>query len=190
MSFGALDALTCPTHGWLAHTGFHESGHAVAAILLGFEFVDVSIRPGHETFATLISGSDAMAGGVRMPSSRPSDWALSRPDDSLVYVLAGTTSERRRLDHFLDDGYREDVNQWRRGTGRQAADNSAELKARILEALVRAQALLDEHWNAVESVYGLFIEKLPRVGNTHFDFEEPLTLSYDEVLNAVTGATS
>lgn len=185
MTIGALDGLICQEHGWLAHVGFHESGHAVAAIVLGIEFVEVSINPGHVTFQTMLNGTGAEAGGVLMPTDQPREWAEHRAEDALVFTMAGSLSEKTFLGHFLSNGWKGDMDMWRKGTGRTAAQDSTELRPLLDVANQRASVLLDENRGAIVRVYELLVQQVPHEGNQHFGFDEPLTLSYDEVRAAV-----
>lgn len=185
MTTGSLDTLICPEHGWLAHVGVHEAGHAAVAILLGIEFVEVSVQPGHSTFQSMLTGTDAEAGGVLMPTDRPREWAEHRADDALVFTLAGSLSEQTFLEHFLQNGWKGDMEMWRKGTGRTEAQDPAELGPLMKAATVRTRALIEEHRAAILRVYKLFVAQVPNDGHQHFDITEPVTLSYDEVRAAV-----
>lgn len=105
----ALDEFICPSHGWLRHVGVHEAGHAVVALALGFEFIELSITPGQQLIDQITGGAPGIAGGVLMHTNQPTEWVGPRPDDALVYLLAGSVAERRALGHHLDGRSRGDL---------------------------------------------------------------------------------
>lgn len=184
----SLDRLTCLDHGWFSHFGIHEAGHAVAAIRLGFKFVSVSIVPGHNVYRQMTLGEAVVGAGVLMPTDQPAEWVGPRPDDALVYVLAGSLAEKEVLGHFLVGGYQGDVDIWRRGTGRFEAQTD-ELKPLLTNGIERATALVNENRDAILRVYGLMVERVPNNGTRVLGFDEPLVLSYDEVYSAVVSGS-
>ena len=180
-----LDALTCIDHGWLCHFGIHEAGHAVAAIVLGFEFVELSIMPGHEVYRSMVLGESVVGAGILMPTDRPAEWVGPRPDDALTMLLAGSLAERDILSHFLNGGYAGDMDMWRRGTGRFEAQ-TAELKPILDAGIASATELIRENRAAILRVYQLVVDRVPSDGHGgHLGFDESLTLTYDEVRAAV-----
>ncbi|TFB83604.1 hypothetical protein E3O44_17160 [Cryobacterium algoricola] len=113
-----LDLLTCQDRAFLHHFATHQGGHTSAAVILGFEFVHVTIAPPAETLVGLLGGKAGEAGGVLMPTERRIEWVGPRPDDALTSVLAGSTSEELLLGHALPRGFAGDVAIWERGTER------------------------------------------------------------------------
>src|SRR4051794_37265754 len=104
-----LDTLTCRAHGWLGHFGIHEAGHAVAAIVLDFDFVELSITPGQDVYRSMVLGESVVGAGVLMPTDQPAEWVGPRPDDALAFVLAGSLAEQEVWKHFLKGGYAGDI---------------------------------------------------------------------------------
>lgn len=183
-----MDRLICQQHGWLGHLGIHEAGHATAAILLDFEFVEVFIKPGNHIYEQMVLGKQIVGAGVQMPTEQPAEWVGPRPEDALVYLLAGSISEKELSGHWLPGGYQGDIEMWRRGTGRSEGQNKEqveELKPLMKEGIERAQKLVGENRAAILRVYGLMLERVPNNGHHHTGFDEPLILSYDEVRAAV-----
>lgn len=184
----SLDNLVCPLHGWLGHSGIHEAGHATAGILLNFEFVELVINPGHEVYEQLVLGNPSVAAYIQMATNQPAEWIGPRPEDALVYLLAGFLAEKKITGHHLPAGYQGDINMWRRGTGRTEAPTSVqveEMNLVLLPSLERAQKLVDENIAAICRVYGLVTALVPNDGKQHQGFEEPLVISYDEIRAAV-----
>lgn len=183
-----LDSLTCPDHGWLGHFGIHEAGHAVAAVVLGFDFVELSIAPGHDVYRSMVLGQTVIGAGLLMPTDNPAEWVGSREDDALTFVLAGSLAEREMFQHFLSGGYGGDLDMWRRGTGRFDAQTE-ELKPILAAGVSRATALVRENRPAILRVYKLVIDQVPSDGHGgHLGFDEPLTLTYEAIRAAALSA--
>ena len=184
-----LDALICPTHGWLRHFGIHEAGHAVAAIVLGFEFLELSIMPGEDLVRSMMLREAAVGAGVVMPTDQPSEWVGPRPDDALTMLLAGSLAEVEVLKHFLPGGHAGDVVMWRRGAGRIQAPPD-ELKPLLLAGVARATELARQNRALIARVYELVLDRLPSDGRGgHLGFDEPLILTYAEVRAVVLDAS-
>lgn len=164
----------------------HESGHAVAAIELNFDFIELSIAPPQKVFAQLVDGKAVVGSGVVMPTDQPAEWAGPRPEDALVYVLAGSLAEHRFLGHYLDGGYRGDLDIWRRGTGRLEAQTS-EISRVLRDGEDGAMSLLEEHHDAILRVYNIIVERIRAMQVPGLAFTKPLVLSRGEVLEAVIG---
>jgi len=184
----SLDELVCAEHGWFPHVGIHEAGHAAAAVLLGFDFIEVSIVPGHGVYEQLVLGQQATGGGLLMTEDDPKAWAGARPEDALVLITAGSLAERKMFGHWLNGGFEGDLDIWRRGTSRTEAQESAEAKALISTGVSNASRLLKDHWSAVLAVYGLFTNQVPHVGGRHLGFDDRLVVPYDAVRAAVEAA--
>lgn len=187
-----LDAYACANHGWLSHITTHEAGHAAAAILLDFEFRDVTIRPAHETVVAWAGGaSSVIAGGVTMLTDRPAEWVQPRQADALVFLLAGSTAENALLDHHLDKSFKGDIEMYLRGIERP--DGLEREEARLLISAGRrdTEVLLAANMDAVTRVRDLMVSRVPKDSSGHFiDFEQPISLTYDEVRLAVLNAES
>ncbi|MPY11177.1 hypothetical protein [Arthrobacter bussei] len=179
----SLDQMTCPEHGWFGHFGIHEAGHATAAILLDFKFVEVSINPGHDVYRQMMLGEEVVGAGVLMPGE-PVEWVAPRPEDALVYLLAGSLAEAELCGHYLPGGYEGDLKIWRLGSGRSEAQTD-EVRPVLREGIERAQTLLSENRSALLRVYGMMVQRVPNDGRMHTGFDEPLLLSHDEVHSAV-----
>ena len=122
-----LDISTWTEHGWFAHVGIHEAGHAMVAVVLEFDFVDVSINPGQDTLTQMSPGVKVEAGGRRLTTDQPSDWVGPRPDDALAILLAGSLSEDELLGHHIAEGHSRDFEIWRWGTGRDGVNDPAKV---------------------------------------------------------------
>lgn len=181
--------MVCSEHGWLGHVGIHESGHATAGVLLGFEFKELTVYPGRKSIEQMaLGGGSAALGGVVLLTDDPAEWVAPRQEDAFVYLLAGSLSEREFWGHWLTDGYVGDMRIWRIGTGRTGAQDPDELRALTGPAVEQTAAFVKEHSAAILRVYKRLVEQVPHEGDQHFDFDEPLTLSYDDVRAAVLGA--
>lgn len=180
-----LDALTCPVHGWLGHFGIHESGHAVAAILLDFEFVALSILPGQDVHRSMMLGESVIGAGVLMPTNKPAEWVGPRPDEALTMLLAGSLAEQEVWKHSLPGGYAGDMDMWRRGTERTDAQTK-ELKPVLTSGVARATELVRTNRAAIIRVHMLILDRVKRDGRGgHLGFDEPLVLTYEEIRSAV-----
>lgn len=178
--------MVCSEHGWLGHVGIHESGHATAGVLLGFEFKELKVYPGRKSIEqTALGGGSAALGGVVLLTDDPTEWVATRSDDALVYLLAGSLSEHEFWGHWLPDGYVGDMRIWRIGTGRTGAQDPDEVRVLTGPAVKRTAGFVTEHRDAILRVYKRLVGQVPHEGNQHFDFYQPLTLSYDEVRAAV-----
>ena len=183
-----LDSLTCSTHGWLGHFGIHEAGHAVAAIVLGFDFVELSITPGHDVYRAMVLGQSVIGAGLLMAADQPAEWIGPRHDDALTFMLAGSLAEREILQDFLPGGYEGDLAVWRRGTGRFGAQTQ-ELKPALAAGVSRATVLVRENRDAIVRVYKLIIDRVPTDGHgVHLGFDEPLILSSEAIRAAALNA--
>lgn len=184
-----LDALTCNQHGWLSHFAAHEAGHATAAVLLGFEFVEVSIAPGSETYRAMMYAESVVGAGVLMATNAPSEWVAPRPDDALVYLLAGSLTERAFFDHFLPGGYTGDVEMWLRGIGKMSGLAEDEARDVLIPAQKRATALINENRGAVVRVFETLVGAVPTDGvGRHLGFTHPLVVPYDKIRVVVAQA--
>lgn len=179
-----LDDLVCNQHGWLRHTGVHEAGHSTIAAVLDIDFVDVSIYTPQSTFTRMLRDGFAEAGGVQMPTSVAKEWVGPRPDDALVFLLAGSAAEDIFWGHHLQDGYARDFEIWRQGTGRTGGQDPAEVGPVIRAGSLRARELVQQHRSTIERVFQLFVDQIPSAGAGG-----QLTLARDEVRDAL-GAIS
>jgi len=180
-----LDLATCIEHGWFAHVGIHEAGHATAAIVLDFDFIDVSINASKNVFFQMAPGASVEAGGLRMPTDKPAAWVGPRPDDALVLLLAGCLAERELLQHHVKEGYSEDLAIWRRGTGREGVNDRDEVSQMLGPATATAQDLVAEHREAIRRVYALFVELAPKNAQGVLPFDDALVLRKNVVRAAV-----
>lgn len=177
----------CAKHGWLSHAAMHESGHATMAVLLGFEFVHVTIHPPQATLHALGSGK-AEVGGVLMPSDNPRDWFADRDEDALMYALAGSLAERQEWGDLVTGGWERDFELWRIGSGRTDGMSPATFRPLMHSAQERTEALLRENRSALLRVYkGLVASVVMDGANTHSGFSEPLTLDSAQVRMLVEG---
>lgn len=180
-----LDAATCSEHGWFAHVGVHEAGHATAATLLGFDFLDVSITPARNTLVQFAPGARIEAGGLRPSSDQPTEWVGPRPADALILLLAGSLAEQEILAHHIDDGFSRDFEIWRLGAGRADGDSSEEIADIIRAGTTGAKKFVADNRDAILRVYQLFVDKAPKRGGALLPFDDALVLSPDEVRAAV-----
>lgn len=180
-----LDPLTCINHGYLRHVATHEGGHAAAAVILGFEFVNVTIAPPAQTLRGMLGGKAVEAGGVLMPTERPIEWVGPRPDDALAYVLAGSLSEELLLGHFLPKGFVGDLDIWRRGTRRFEGMPQEEMPM-LLAGKARAGRLVADNRAAIERVRDLLIARVQADSHVNpGEFSEPVVVTYAEARAAV-----
>lgn len=162
-----LDVHTCAQHGWFGHVGVHEAGHAVAATLLGFDYLDVSIDP--ET------------SGVRFAAGWSAGWMRERPSDALVYLLAGSFAEDQVWGHYVADGWRRNMDIWHRGAGREDAEDSAAVES----AALAARRMTLHNRAAILDVYRRFIDQVPHDEKWLQPLTKPATLGRDDVREAV-----
>jgi len=183
----SLDSVMCAKHGWLSHAAMHESGHATMAVLLGFEFVDVTIHPPQTTLHALGSGK-AEVGGVLMPSDNPRDWFADRDEDALMYALAGSLAERQEWGDIVAGGWERDFELWRIGTRHTDGMSPEMFRPLMHSAQERAEGLLRENRSALLRVYkGLAASVVMDGVNTHAGFSEPLSLDSAQVRMLVEG---
>ena len=179
------DLTTCTEHDYLAHVGFHEAGHATAAILLGIDFVDVTINPGPSDFGPPNPGDLVEAGGVRMTTDQPVDWVGPRPVDAMVFLLAGSLAENHFLGHHLEGGWTRDFEIWRIGSGRTGAADGASVAPIIRNGTADARALVAENQSAIHRVYALLVGRAANDLRGTVSFNAAITLTRDEVQGAV-----
>jgi hypothetical protein len=176
-----LDLANCPAHGWLSHAVFHEAGHAVAAVHLGFEFVEVVVPPPAETLRG--DGPNLMAAGVLMRTAVPSEWVGERYEDAAIFLLAGSVAENAGFGHMLPTSSKGDMSQFANGTPTLP---EAEKLAYIRSATPATRAFVNEHFAEIGRVAkALSADIQPDEHGRYFGFDSPLRLSYDEVRSLV-----
>ena len=137
-------------------TAYHEAGHAVAAWRLGYRSIGASITAGHEFAGEVTHESVFRGGNVEFNES---ELTRSRVERAIIIRLAGPIAQKR---------YRR--TSWRRWQGGAdyavAADlalrvcGSGELASAFLKWLeLRAKALIEEHWPAVERVANALLKQ-------------------------------
>jgi len=104
----------CPTHGWVPHVFIHEAAHATAAIDHDIPFSDVTIyAPSQRT--SRHDGATAL-GGVNVGLD-PMTWLHPDPVAALEFVMAGSAAEDIIFGDMVADGFRGDLEMWRKGMG-------------------------------------------------------------------------
>jgi hypothetical protein len=177
-----LDETTCPAHGFLSHLVTHEAAHAVFAVDLGIDFLDVTIEPPQHALMQLREPGDQTAlGGVRMAVEDPAVWVLSRPHESLEFVLAGSWAELVYLNHCLDGGHQGDLEIWRRGMGWFDPVESADFSAYLEIVQPRAELRLADRRLAIQAVGQALLSQIPEQGGPVGTVSAPLVLSAAEV---------
>ncbi|KIP88156.1 hypothetical protein RU09_15175 [Microbacterium sp. MEJ108Y] len=184
-----LKSDSCGKHAWLAHVAAHEAGHATAALVLGFEFVEVQIPREHVARANLADAGIVVAGGVQM-QGLPDTWVPGREEDALSYFAAGSRSELMLLGDNLASGLKGDLDQWLLGIGRPSGMPMEESRPVEKRAFQRVEALLVEHRPALRRIArGLYAPLLPGAKISALGPDEPLVLSYDELRRLFEGVS-
>jgi len=182
-----FDSMMCEQHGWLSHAAMHEAGHAMMAVLLGFDFVEVTIHPPQRTLHALRSGK-AEVGGVHMPTDNPKDWFAGRDEDALAYALAGSLAERQEWDDIVKGGWERDFELWRIGTGHTEGMTPEAFRPLMKSAQERTERLLRENRAALLRIYKRLVASVVVDGsNTHAGFDEALTVDAAQVRMLVEG---
>ncbi|KRD43025.1 hypothetical protein ASE38_01695 [Cellulomonas sp. Root930] len=176
-----LDQLSCPRHGWLSHAAVHEAAHAVFAIDLGIEFVDVSIDTPVNVIAAIESDDHAVAGGVRLVEEDPTVWVPARGDEALDLLLAGSLAERAAFDHYLNRGYEGDIRLWRIGTGQTREVDRAAIDPILSASVSRVERNVAQRWAAIRDVSRALTDGLNVQGGRYTNFDHPLALTSAQV---------
>jgi hypothetical protein len=184
-----LKTDSCGKHAWLAHAAAHEAGHATAALVLGFEFIEVKIPREHIARAKLADAGIVVAGGVQM-HGLPDTWVPGREEDALAYFAAGSRSESMLLGDNLASGLKGDLDQWLFGIGRPSGLPEEESEPIPKRAFEHVEALLVEHRPALRRIArGLYAPLLPGAKDSALGPDEPFVLSHDELRRMFEGVS-
>jgi hypothetical protein len=111
MASAAFWDSLCLEHGGLSHAVVHEAGHAVVAVILGYEFIDVCVHFApweHEGLKHNLEG-----GGVRFASGEALRKIVeANPRGSLQMCLAGAQAEKAAYGHTLEGSSASDAQLW------------------------------------------------------------------------------
>ena len=177
-----LNFLTCNEHGWRSHISIHEAGHAVAAIVLYFEFVEVFINPCGDIIEEMSKGLLTEAGGVTMVA-KTKDWVSSRPEDALVFLLCGAVAEKLFFGHALDQSSLGDLQVYRHGLGLTEETTREWVQQKLEMALPRAWKLIRENEDKVRRIFDLLVEAI--YSSKTETFNERVSVSYGLVKSAL-----
>lgn len=121
-------------------TAYHEAGHAVVALALGWQVQRVSILPKQESL-----GRCEFQQGRHRPTE---DWLERR----ILIALGGIAAQARRTGDYAWDAAAKDQQYVRRLAVQRAGERHAERLQRRL--LAKAEHLLNQegHWRAVELI--------------------------------------
>lgn len=130
------------------HTAFHEAGHAVIALALGRDVVQVTVVPAQKH-----AGLCQFGKGSRRPTA---DWV----EREMLIALGGIAAEARHSGNYAWDGAARDEQYVRGLAVQRAGERRADRLQRRL--LAKVEHLLDQpgHWRAVE----LIAAELVRLG--------------------------
>jgi hypothetical protein len=132
-----------------ASSAYHEAGHAVAAVLLGFQFKHVTIAPEEGSLGHVLYGIYTMFLNVGRRAYRRD------LRDYLVCNRAGPLAEERHTGHRNDDGAADDDDEFRDilypmyGERREQYDR---------DLTGQAGQLVTTHWRSIERVAYALIE--------------------------------
>lgn len=76
-------------------------------------------------------GSGFIGGGVWLREQDPTRWVNRNPVAALEFALAGSVAEDVVWGHWLEGGFRGDVDCWRRGVGLIGASSNEEVDAAL-----------------------------------------------------------
>jgi len=131
----------CGYHGDRRHATVHEAGHVLAAVQLSVPYLFVVL---HDTPQPLPSDPSKLTGGwVQTDRERMPD-VLPRP--GFEFALAGRSAEKAALHHYLEKGWIEDVNEWRRWSGMGAPGHTQDEFAQLLGDTVPTIITQMENW--------------------------------------------
>jgi hypothetical protein len=164
-------------------TAYHEAGHAVAALELGFRLKRVSINEGDDHFGT--------CEGHEPPSWLQSDGSVNARTRSwierrIMGLLAGSVAEKRFTGRSNPDGARQDrrcaVN-----LAEYVCGNDEEIEAYLAWLKIRTANLLarPERWAMVEAVAQALLEREAISGRQAKATAQAARLAY---LQKITGA--
>ena len=145
---GCLDAVTA----------YHESGHAVAASMLGRPFTRVSIQPDGITLGRC---SFRRPGPWFRPEVKMTRRTRERIEERIVISLAGPHSQTRFTGEFDELGAREDFGRALELAEHVTGGDDEESRAYV-EWLTRRTVRLmrqPQFWPAVESLAGALLER-------------------------------
>lgn len=170
----ALIEAACGTHGGLRHLYVHEAGHAVSALDFGVEFRAV-VRYDETSMPAYFGGTAYAPAAVEMLDADQTTWVAPNPVGSLRFVASGAAAEQALLGHFLPDGHKEDMFQWRRGSGCKDAQTFESLDEYLGESFKGVMRDVQEWARANEARIAALADRLSTL-------PKGTEMSYAEVL--------
>lgn len=171
------DIENCPAHGVLKHLLAHEAGHAAFAAREGIGFIDVSINPPHLSPAF----EDAFIGGGVLPLEKHETWVPGR-DDAFDFFVMGRYAEIRFFGHNIQEGFVEDLNQFRRAMGWTEPMDPMTSESLIASSHARLKDGWDETARDIDAIAQALMNQVEQSETGRFeDLDKPLVLTSKEV---------
>jgi ATP-dependent Zn protease len=141
----------------IEHIAYHEAGHVVIGLVLGFEVRKVTIKPKSRTLGNV----QAQVGEAS------SNRCVDRDAADIKFCLAGPLAEQlvspRPFDELIADGSGKDWRNVRRTARRLNTRGEAEVV--IVMLALETAALVQQHRDAIERVAAALLERETLMGD-------------------------
>ena len=138
-------------------TAYHEAGHAVAAIEMGFKVSSVSIQPDEFSHGRTVHNNPLYR--MNLNSHEHSDRLRLRVERAVIIALAGPEAQQRYNPRTIrKQDVKDDVDRVMRVLSEFTASNE-ELEAYFDLLRIRTRQLIDLKWDAVQRLSRALCER-------------------------------